>query len=79
MCQCGDAMPESSTAMPTPLPSRRLRGRPEEASGTPVACCNTLAVRITGRFGEISITSGSLASSSRRDTGSTTAIACCEG
>jgi hypothetical protein len=65
-------MPESSTAMPTPLPSSPLR--PAAAAVAPTACCSRLALRTTGRLGEMLTTSGRLASWSTPDSGSVAAM-----
>jgi hypothetical protein len=65
-------MPESSTAMPTPVPSSLLTPLPVWAVLAPVASSSELAVRAVGRFGEMLCTSLRAANCAMRLAGSIT-------
>jgi hypothetical protein len=63
MCWWFQSTPESSTAMPMPLPSSPgFSSEPPGNSAAPLARCSRLWLRITGRFGEMLATSPCAAS-----------------
>ena len=69
-------MPESSTAMPTPLPLSAALAPPKPGTAeAPVASATRLPVRAVERLGAIAITSPRAASAGSADTGTIAAIA----
>ena len=65
-------MPESTIAMPTPLPSRRVPFG-DTAFAAPVVNCNWLEARTTARLGDTLTTSARRARSITREAGTITA------
>ena len=76
MLRWSQSMPESSTAMPTPRPSKAPAApRPGGTAEAPVASATRLPVRAVERLGAIDTTSTRAASVGSRETGTSAAIA----